>query len=92
MPKTKSEKRAPLSKSNGRGAPKKREAEKILKNHLRLDQKQWAQEEAQARGISMWSFLRQVIDLGKDVIDTKRGDVSASALFDDTLAEPHKGE
>lgn len=79
-------------KKNGRGAPKKRETEKVLKNHLRPDQQKWARGEADARGVSMWFFIRQVIDLGKSVIDQKRGDVSGSALFDDVLAEPGKGE
>lgn len=76
---------------NGRGAPRKRVTEKILKNHLRPDQVKWAKGEAEARNVPMWSFIRQVIDLGRTIMDQKRGNVSASALFDDIYDETKKG-
>lgn len=72
------------------GAPNKHESEKILPNHLRPDQWQRMEEEAAIRNMPTWAFIRLVIDWGVTGLDTKRGDVAASKMFDDILAKGEK--
>ena len=79
-------------KKTKRGAPVKREDQKILSNHFRGDQWKWVKGEAVVRGIPAWEFVRLYTDWAKDAFDRKRGDVSASALFDDVLNEEVGGK
>lgn len=69
------------------GAPTKPDEEKIQTNHLREDQQEWLEREAAIRNVSMWAFARTCLDWAKTALDTKRGDVDASKLFDNIMAD-----
>lgn len=69
------------------GAPEKRDDEKIMTNHLRPDQWKRMEEEAAIRNKPTWAFIRECLDWTITALDTKRGDVSASALFDGVMNE-----
>ncbi len=73
--------------TRGPGAPTKDDDEKVLKNGLRPDQWERLQDEAVIRGISAAKMQRDAIDWFITVLDTKRGDVSASKAFDDIMSK-----
>jgi ferric iron reductase protein FhuF len=72
------------------GQPPKREDEKILTNHLRPDQWKRLEEEATIRNKSTWAFIRECLDWTITALDTKRGDVEVSKLFDGVVQEVDK--
>jgi len=67
-----------------KGAPIKKDEEKILPNGLGPEQWAWLQSEAKIRSMSAASLHRIAVDWFITAIDTKRGDVTASQLFDDS--------
>jgi len=70
------------------GAPKKNET--LRTDHLRQNQWDRLELEAEQRNKSTWAFIRDMLDWGITALDTKRGDVAASKMFDDILAEGEK--
>lgn len=78
-------------KVSNRGAPVKDEKEVILPNGFRKDQWKRLKEEAAARNNMSAALLqRQALDWFFTMLDTKRGDVSASELFDNSEVSTKK--
>lgn len=63
-----------------RGAPVKKK--RLRSNGLRDDQWERLEAEAEARGESIAAVHRRAVDWFFTALDTKRGNVNASALFD----------
>jgi hypothetical protein len=78
-----------IIKKNPRGQPPKAEADKKNRgNGLRGDQIVWLKEYASARNLpSLAEANRVAVDWFITAIDGKRGDVTASAIFDDMYKE-----
>jgi hypothetical protein len=88
--KTENRKRKALKPKNEKakmGAPNKANEEKVLTNHLRPDQWERMEKEASLRNLSAWAFIRSCLDWAITALDTKRGDVEASKLFDGLMEQ-----
>lgn len=65
-----------------RGAPTKKADDKTNPEGLTMYQVRRLKEEASVRGVSVAHMKRMAVDWFLTALDTKRGDVETSAIFD----------
>ena len=69
------------------GAPAKKADDKTNPEGLTMYQVKRLKDEAAIRGVSFAHMKRMAVDWFLTALDTKRGDASSQAIFDDTLGK-----